>query len=308
MRTLRALVPVVVALAPWLAGAPAHAETTGCTVVSSLPATLSAGGHYCLTDDLSVTGTGTTAITVTSSEVVLDCNDHRILAATPGSNGTGVQIDATAYRVTVRNCRIEGFYYGIGSGYSGAPTPRAAHLVGNTITRSNLAGIFLYGSNNLVEGNTITDGQRLTAGYPTGIYLAGGLPGDYASNNVVRGNLIQDFHPPTPTDGSYNLSLGISVIYQQALLIEDNTIVGLRARTGGGVYGIVSASTRDSEVRGNRILGPPPVAAPYDGGNWAGIFLQGTAEELASNNCADNLVGHFNGNFNGCSSTGNTGF
>ena len=298
-----ALLPALALLAP-----AARAETTACTVVSSAPATLSVGGHYCLEADLSVTGTGTTAITISGSEVVLDCNEHRILAATAGSNGTGVHIEATAYRPTIRNCRIEGFYYGIASAYAPGPSLRGARIVGNRIARSNLSGMFLYGSNNLIEGNTILDGQRLENGYPTGIYLYGGDPGDYATGNVIRGNVIQDFHPPTPTDGSYNLSVGINLTYQRGAIIEDNTIIGLRALTGGGTYGISSGWSRELVLRGNRILSPPPGAAPHDGGFWAGIFLQGTAEELASNVCTDNLVGHFNSNFSGCTSVGDSSF
>jgi parallel beta-helix repeat protein len=309
VRPLLALVPVAAALALWLGGAPARAETTGCTTIDSLPATLAAPGHYCLATNLSVTGTGTTAITVSAPNVVLDCNDHRVLAATAGSNAAGVHLEAPAIGAVVRNCRIEGFYYGISSAYSASAQPRSAQLLGNRISRSNLAGIFLYGSGNLIEGNIISDGQRLAAGYPTGIYLPGGDPGDYAVGNVIRGNTVQEFRPPTPTDGSYNLSIGISILYQRNALIEDNTIIGLHARTGGGAYGISSGASRELEVRGNRVLSVAPEAAPFDGGSWAGVFLQGSAEELASNNCTDNLVGHFNGNFTGCGTTSaNTGF
>jgi parallel beta-helix repeat protein len=299
---------VLVALALWGAGAPAHAETTGCTTVSSLPATLVAPGHYCLQSDLSVSGAAANGIVITAVNVVLDCNDHRVSAATADNTGAGIMMSDVVSGTVIRNCRVDGFYYGIYSAYSESAEPRKLTISGNRITRSNLAGMFLFGSANLIEGNVISDGRRITNGYPTGIYLLGGASDLYASGNVIRGNVIQDFRPPTPTDGSYNLSIGIQVNYQAGVIIEDNTIVGLRARTGGGTYGIVSSNSREVLVRGNRVLSPPPAAAPYDGGNWSGIFLQGTAEELASNHCAENLVGHFNGNYNGCSSTGNTGF
>jgi parallel beta-helix repeat protein len=308
MRLLRAHAPVVAALALGLAGAPARAETTACQVVDALPATLEIPGRYCLASDLAVAGVDARGLAITAVNVTLDCNDHRVSASTAGNTAEGVLIAGPAVNATVRNCRIDGFSYGIASQYFESSTPSGARLTGNRISRAGQAGIFLYGSGHVVEDNTISDGQRLTSGYPTGIYLLGGYPGDYASANIVRGNLVEDFHPSSPVDGSYNLSIGISLNYQRAAIVEDNTILGLRARTGGGTYGIVSANSRELEIRDNRVLSAPPAAAPFDGGNWAGIFLQGTAEELETNHCAQNLVGHFNGNYNGCASTGNTGF
>ena len=297
----------VVALALLLAGAPARAETTACLPITSAPFDITTPGAYCLTGDLNPTGSATIAIRIQARDVVLDCNGHRIKAQEPAHTGTGVQIDATAVNAVVRNCRIEGFYYGITAAYSASAEPRAARILDNRITRSNLHGIFMYGSGHVIEGNHISEGRRLTVGYPTGIYLEDG-PG-LAVGNVIRGNTIADFRPATPTDGSYNLSMGIHVGYQQGAVIEDNTIHGLLARTGGGVYGITTHHSREMVIRGNRVISAPPAAAPFDGGNWAGIFLQGTGEELATIHCWDNLVGHFSGNYNGCNSLdGNTSF
>jgi parallel beta-helix repeat protein len=295
-----------VALALGLAGAPARAETSVCTAVASLPATLSVPGHYCLDADLSASGASTTAITVTASHVVLDCNDHRLSAATAGNSGDGVWLDATAVGTVVRNCRIEGFGYGIASGYSASPEARAAQLLGNRITRSGVSGIFLYGSGNLVEGNHVSDGQRNGDGNVTGIYLEN-AGGDRTSGNVIRGNIVGDFHPTHVASAGLNLSIGISLGYQQGTIVEDNTIEGLYGPTSGGVYGISAYQSANLVLRDNRVLAPPPLPAPFDGGNWYGIFLQGTAEELASHRCVDNLVGHFGTDFNGCNSTGNVG-
>jgi nitrous oxidase accessory protein NosD len=308
VRPFLALVPVAAALALWLGGAPAHAETTGCTTIASLPATLSAPGHYCLASNLSVTGTGATAITVSAPNVVLDCNDHRLVAATANNSGDGVWLEATAIGTVVRDCRIDGFGYGVASAYSASPEPRAAHLVGNRITRAGLAGIFLYGSGHLVEGNHVSNGQRLGDGSVTGIYLDN-AGGDRADGNIVRGNIVADFRPDRSATAGLNLSVGISLGYQQGAIVEDNTLEGLYGRTGGGVYGISAYQSSNLVLRDNRVLAPPPAAAPFDGGNWYGIFLQGTAEELASNHCVDNLVGHYLTNFSGCGTTSaNTGF
>lgn len=297
----------VLALALLSAGAAARAETQVCNVIGALPATLATPGHYCLEADLTATGATATGITVSASNVVLDCNDHRLVAGAADNSGNGVWLEATAIGTVVRNCRIEGFGYGIASAYSAGAEPRAAQLLGNRIARAGLAGIFLYGSGHLVEGNHVSDGQRLADGNVEGIYLENGGGTTRATGNVVRGNVIADFRPTHSATVGLNLSIGISLGYQEGTIVEDNTVEGLFGRTGGGVYGISAYQSTDLVLRDNRVLAPPPAAAPFDGGNWYGIFLQGTAEELASHRCVDNLVGHFNTNFSGCNSTGNTG-
>jgi parallel beta-helix repeat protein len=286
----------------------ARAEATACTVVDSLPAVLSLPGRYCLDADLAIAGSAVDAVQVTASDVVLDCNEHRLLGTTAANTGVGVRIASAAARVAVRHCRIEGFGNGIYTDWVADTAPRQVRVQGNTIVGPTWTGIWLFGSGNVVEGNRISALRGGASGpYTTGIYLASG-PG-YAAGNVVRGNEIRAFRPTYPTVEEYNLSMGIQASYQQGLVAEDNTVAGLLARTGGGVYGIATDHSVNTLVRGNVIVSAPvPQAAPLDGGNWAGIFLQGTVEEQATNQCADNTVGHFNGDIVGCGSAADTQF
>ena len=286
---------------------PARAEATACSVVTSLPAVIAVPGRYCLDADHSVTGSAVDAVQVNASDVVFDCNDHRLLGATAANTGVGVRIGSGAARVAVRNCRIEGFGSGIYADWAAPTGSRSLRAEGNTIVGPTLAGIWLFGSGHLVQGNRISELRGGPGIYTTGIYLAHDEA--YAAGNVVRGNEIRAFRPSYPTVDVYNLSMGIHATYQQGLVVEDNTISGLRARTGGGVYGIVTGNSLHTLVRGNVVLSAPvPYPAPLDGGNWAGIFLQGTAEEQATNQCADNQVGHFNGDIVGCGSSADTQF
>jgi len=286
----------------------ARAETTACTVVDSLPAVLSEPGRYCLDADLAIAGSAVDAVQITASDVVLDCNEHRLLGSTAANTGVGVRIGSAAARVVVRHCRIEGFGNGIYTDWVADTAPRAVRVQGNTVVGPIWTGIWVSGSGNLVEGNRISALRGGASGpYTTGIFLDG-APG-VAAGNVVRGNEVRAFRPTYPTVDEYNLSMGIQATYQQGLVVEDNTVVGLLARTGGGVYGITTGHAVNTLMRGNVVLSAPvPQAAPLDGGNWVGLFLQGTVEEQATNQCADNTVGHFNSNIVGCGSAVDTQF
>ncbi|MGH8029528.1 MAG: hypothetical protein ACREO3_06305 [Arenimonas sp.] len=60
-------------------------------------------------------------------------------------------------------------------------------------------------------------------------------------------------------------------------------------------------------VVGNVLATPPaPGVAPLDGLRSAGISLQGTQEQQATNLRRDNTVGHFETNIGGCVQSGNT--
>jgi hypothetical protein len=274
----------------------AHAETTACLGVGPLPATISAPGHYCLGADVDVPGDDTYAITITASDVVLDCNDRRLRSTSTSSSTIGVYVFNQAWRVDVRNCRVEGFGTGIRAEYTIDDQPRVLRIQGNRIARSHGSGIAAFGSGILIEGNHIVESLGSESRNPVGIQMSG-HSGGIATGNVVRNNTVTNFKPDFP--GPSNLTIGIQFAYQQGIVVEGNTVAGLYARTGTGVYGMTGAGT-EAMMRGNTVLSSPPLAAPFDGSNYTGFFLQGTAEEQATNVCVDNRVGHFNSNLAGC--------
>src|SRR5262245_22430980 len=67
-----------------------HAETTQCTVISSLPTTITVQGIYYLTSDFNLSLTSDHAITINTNNVVIDLNGHKI-----GNLGTGTGTLAT---------------------------------------------------------------------------------------------------------------------------------------------------------------------------------------------------------------------
>jgi len=85
--------------------AAARAEVNDCTAITTLPATISASGVYCLKGNLSFGGAGT-AITVTAgSGAVLDLNGHVL---TGNTAATAIEVQGGRI-LTVRNGTIRSF-------------------------------------------------------------------------------------------------------------------------------------------------------------------------------------------------------
>jgi parallel beta-helix repeat protein len=275
---------------------PARAETSACTVVSAFPSSISFPGVFCLDADVSQAFT-TSAIAITSSDVVLDCNGHRIRHTDPANSQSGIYIENNLQGVTVRNCVVEGFQTGIYGIRTSDTMPGRNVISGNHVIRARTWGIYVTGSGYLIEDNTVSEVLGNVAGAaPNGILLLG-----YDSNatgNIVRGNHIGPIRPQPP--GAGFSAAGINASGERDLVIADNVISGVYASTGMGVYGIVTGASTYISVEGNVLLTPPPVPAPLDGGFWRGIYLQGTVEEQATNVCRDNVVMHWGVDIQGC--------
>ena len=302
MRLSRLLLLAATAL---LLPAAASAETFNCTEITSLPTTISASGHYCLHQNFVQAFSPQVAIDIEADDVVLDCNDHTIRETAPASNAEGVYVYRDRSRVTVRHCVIDGFYFGINF-IANTLGARGNVIQDNTIVRARETGITVWGSGNLIENNRITEVQgNLVGSNATGIKVAG--PGNIGSGNIIRGNLIANFKPNPPSGTPY--AIGINMSGLQDTVISGNTITGLYAHTGGGTYGIIASGSTGVSVTDNFLASPPlPYSAPYDGGNYFGVYLSGTTLEQATNLCADNQVGHFNTDVQGCNKFGNNEF
>lgn len=80
--------------------------------IGSLPYTIKKAGTYTLDRNLTFSGPGTKAITVTASNVVLDLNGYT-LTGTNGGNAVYAVYGSDANSVTVQNGTINGFILGI---------------------------------------------------------------------------------------------------------------------------------------------------------------------------------------------------
>jgi hypothetical protein len=246
-----------------LATVPAHAETfhTCGTIINSLPAVITTQGVYCLTHDLTTAITSGNAIDIQANNVTIDCNSYKIggLAAGASSVAAGIAAGTARQNITVRNCGIRGFYFGI-SLSAGGPGG-AGHLVEDNRLDNNLStGILVGGDNNLVQRNRVYD----TGGYTLGSISTGiNADADVIDNTVsgvfaVVGN--------TNTNGISMNGLGNEA--------RGNRVRGLAVAGTGSAIGIESEAAGQT-IDGNRI---------YSSVSGTGIYGNGATNTVCSGN------------------------
>ena len=206
----------------------ARAETTLCTPVTSLPAVISAGGVYCLTQDLATAIETGAAITINANNVTLDCNERKLGGLAAGDDTSAIGIIASSRtNVTIRNCNVRGFLYGIA--LFGSPTTSGGHLVeDNRLDGNTFTGILASGDGSVVRRNRIFDtGGALTSGsWTMGINASGSIE--------VSDNIIQGMHSSQDRPDAYGMM--VSDNYNGS--ITGNRITGTAAdyRVGMRIY------------------------------------------------------------------------
>ena len=217
----------------------AFADTTLCTTIGALPATINASGTYCLIAPL-VTAEGTAPnIDIKANNVVLDCNENQI-TFTGESGGVGLRITNRS-DIVVKNCRFNGFNTGIDvlSGHR-------VTLRNNTANLSRSSGIRVTGTENLVEGNVVTN----TPGANSIRVTAFADSSSVVANNTVRLN-----------NPSSAVATGIRVGGAGRVFLRDNVV-----REVGTASNSVGASIW---VESDAALVPSP-AVVRDGANFKG--------------------------------------
>jgi hypothetical protein len=137
-----------------VAPAPAHAATECTGIVTSLPATLSTPGVWCLSADVGTAIASGNAIRLAANNTTLDCRGFRIngLAAGPGTNAVGIAVENKSNTI-IRDCHVRGFHTGIR-----ITTGDGGHLVeDNRIDGSTVRGIVVEGDHSLVRRNRVLD-------------------------------------------------------------------------------------------------------------------------------------------------------
>ena len=218
----------------------AGAETTICTVISSLPFTISAQGSYCLDRNLSTGITTGAAITITTDFVVLDLNGFKVGG---GAAGFGTQTSGVFSQnhknITVKNGNIRGFLRGVYlKDTSGTFTSSQGHLVEDVRADQNtLAGIVVEGRGNVVRNNQVVDTTGTTAfganSDTFGLLVNG--PGSRVINNDAT---------ETVAVGSGN-AYGIQVSSADGAVVENNRV---------GNSNLVATSTAISIFSGDDVL------------------------------------------------------
>lgn len=119
----------------------------------------------------------TESVEIQSDNVTFDCNNHKI---TGSRTGNGIYLYYRNY-VTVKNCKIKDFSYGIYPYYSNDNT-----FTNNTIETNTSHGIYLYSAyRNIITDNNIKSNN----GY--GVYL-----NYYSENKIFHNNFINNSNNP----------------------------------------------------------------------------------------------------------------
>jgi hypothetical protein len=230
---------------------PLRAETLNCTPVTSLPATLSTQGIYCLTANLATAQTSGEAITITANNVTLDLNGWKVGGQAAGSGTSAVGIFSSAANVTIKNGIVRGFLQGI------YLTGRGAVVRDMLIDQNTYIGIYLNGEGAVAEHNQVVDtggstaftnidaegidagpssaGARLSDNTVSGLTATGsgseyGITGS-GPNSTVRDNVVNDSARPTGGGTSYG-------IYQSGIAVNNtvsNFDIGIYT-SAGGIY------------------------------------------------------------------------
>lgn len=159
--------------------APALAETTLCTNITSLPATITVPGVYCLKQDLNTSMTSGNAITIAANSVTIDFNGYKLggLTGGPATTARGVSAD-NRKNITLRNGNIRGFFIGISVDQTTAGSSSGHLIEGNLLDGNRDAGISVRGSGIVVRKNSVVN----TGGNNVIRAIAGG---DLLSSQIV---------------------------------------------------------------------------------------------------------------------------
>jgi len=274
--TCRNLVGVgLLAVAAWMQ--PAAAETTECIVIDSVPAVISSQGVYCLKKHVNGALASGAAISVTTNNVTIDCNEFKIgnLAAGPATQATGI-LATGRNNVTVRNCGVRGFQTGI------ALVDGQYRVEDNRLDYNTRTGILVSGSGSAVRGNEVVatgggtapgtsqiEGIRASGGLDvvdnniTGVVGAAGANGnvygilaDDMDAGLIRNNRVREL---APTGSGFRR--GIWVTNGNRVTVKSNTVVlngsllSLDAgiRCGDGL--ILNGVAQDNTILGTGVLG-----------------------------------------------------
>jgi len=155
---------------------------------------------YTLTANLS------DSIVIERENITIDGMNHTLQGT---DTGTGINLSGRN-NVTIRNTRIEHFYYGILLNSSSSN-----NLNGNNITANSLCGIYLYSSaNNSLSRNNITNNAN-------GFWL------DSSSNNSLSENNISNNNLGIYLESSSNNSISRNTFLNDGLAVssQGNTVV-----------------------------------------------------------------------------------
>ncbi len=266
----------LIALTTALMATPAKAETTECTVIDSIPFTITVQGIYCLKGNLASSLTSGDMITVATNNVTIDMNGFKLggLGAGAGTTANGI-VAINRRNITIRNGSIRGFRRGIF--LEGDAATSSGHLLEDLRLDGNrVIGARVEGTGNIIRNNLVVNtGPSDISTSAFGLFI------NLSNDSVVEGNVISSVSESLAAEG---------IIVQSSSLIEvrNNTI--LRTKDATNNRGITVIVATDVTIIGNRILNPTTTGT-------VGIIDTGSSTDI---NCIDNIIAGYTTPISGC--------
>jgi hypothetical protein len=236
--------------------------------ITTLPATISTQGVWCLKGDLSTAITNGYAVTVDANNVTIDCNDYKIggLAAGESSQAAGIFV-GTSQNTTVRHCNIRGFYNGIQFNSGGG------HLVEDNRLDNNLnIGIFVFAPDSTIRRNKV---------FATGGGTAVSSPLGIEADADVIDNDVSGVFGSTTITAPYGI-----FVFGNGHKVSGNQVRGLVVAGGGSAHGIETLND----------------AVTLSGNQVANAAVAGTGILAAGGGdfCVDNTASGYATAYSGC--------
>jgi len=222
----------------------ASSETVNCIPITSLPATITIPGTYCLTRNLNTNMTSGNAIDIQTDNVIIDLNGYKLggLAAGDATHANGIHT-LNHKNITLRNGTIRGFLRGVylRDGSSGHDT-YGGHLLEDLRFDGNTwIALQTEGRGNLIRRNQVVDtGGSTVAVFAWGIIASG--PGARILDNDVDATFSGTFD-----------AHGIYVDFANATIIQGNRVTETTSAGGGDTYGIYNSSSTGVTIEANLV-------------------------------------------------------
>jgi len=267
-----------------LAAAPlsAFAETNQCSVITTLPATISNAGVYCINQDLTLAGSTGSAVTIGADSVTLDLNGHALRSNAAANTATaGVTVVGHKY-FTIIDGTIAGFAEGVNvESLASTPRSKGGLIADLKVQRSVAFGIGIDCDGCVVRDNLVTDTivPASIAGFSAlGISVVG-------TGALVSGNRVFNTHS-VPTGAE---AFAIAVLASNSVVSQN--YVSNDAIANPREYGILAGGANDI-VSANQAQGMPigfdftVTSVKYRDNLQSGCTYgyNGTAVDLGGNN------------------------
>ncbi len=186
----------LIALTTALMATPAKAETTECTVIDSIPFTITVQGIYCQKGNLSSSLTSGDMITVATNNVTIDMNGFKLggLGAGAGTTANGI-VAINRRNITIRNGSIRGFFRGIF--LEGGAANSSGHLLEDLRLDGNrVIGARVEGTGNIIRNNLVVNtGPSDISTSAFGLFI------NLSNDSVVEGNVISSVSESLAAEG-----------------------------------------------------------------------------------------------------------